>query len=51
MLYAPLCHKEPAMSEDATLWHKIAGVATPRNAPLHRGGPVCHIVSLALLTS
>ena len=28
---AILCHKEPAR-------HKIAGVATPRNRPRHRGG-------------
>ena len=24
-----------------SLWHKIAGEATPRNSPRHSGGPVC----------
>ena len=28
-----------------SLWHKTAGVATPRNSPRHRGGPLCLTVS------
>ena len=29
------------MRRAGSLWHKTAGVATPRNNPPHRSGPVC----------
>ena len=29
------------MRQAGSLWHKIAGEATPRTSPPHRGGPVC----------
>ena len=31
-----------------SLLHNIAAVATPRNSPRHRGGPVSHIASLQI---
>ena len=29
------------MQQAGSLWHKIAGVATPWNSPLHQGGTDC----------
>ena len=35
----PLCHKEPGAldAQAGSLWHTIAGLASPRNSPRHRG--------------